>query len=157
MWRGLRRLADGAAARASGPAAVRSSQGVLVVDDHRIADVLAEHYNSVCDPVVFAQGAGFDQQHHNTIEEAVAEMRGSTSFTDTATPQLSERFTDVEVAVAAGKLHNHKAPSPLDAVNNELLKYGGETLHAALAAFFNLQWEADVGEKGFTRAGWHNN
>jgi hypothetical protein len=144
MWRGLRRLAGGAAAQNSGPAALQTSQGVLVVDDQRVADVLAQHYDSVCDPALFAHGAAFDQQHHDAIEEAVAVMRQSTSLTDPATPQLSAPFTDLEVTAAAIKLHNHKTPSPLDAVNNELLKYGGDMLHAALAAFFNLQWEAET-------------
>jgi len=144
MWRGLRRLAGGAAAHNSGPAALQSSQGVLVVDDQRIADVLAQHYDSVCDPAQFAHGAAFDQQHHDAIEGAVAVMRSCTSFTDPATPQLSAPFTDLEVSVAASKLQNHKAPSPLDAVNNELLKYGGDALHSALVALFNMQWEAET-------------
>ena len=144
LWRGLRRLGGAAAAHSSGPAALQSSAGALVVDDQRIADTLAAHYNRVCDPVVFAHDAGFDAGHHAAIEVAVSQLRHSTSLVDSGPPELCSQFTDVEVAVATARLHNHKAPSPLDAVSNELLKYGGGLLNVALAAFFNLQWETET-------------
>jgi hypothetical protein len=45
---------------------------------------------------------------------------------------------------ATRTLHNHKAPSPFDAINNELLKYGGDSLHVALTTLYNLQWEYEL-------------
>jgi len=146
IWRGLRRLQRGgghAAAHAK-PSALQTPEGVLVMDDQRIANGLAEHYQRVCDPAVFAQGADFDDQHHATVEAAVHDIRSTLSHTDAGATQLNNLFTDMEVTQAALRLRNHKAPSPLDGINNELLKYGGGALHAALAAFFNLQWSMET-------------
>ncbi len=78
------------------------------------------------------------------MEAAVAAFRCSASNFHVGPPELDARVTPEEVAVAAAAgLHDDRAPSPLDALPNELLKYGGPGMHAALATFFDFQWEVE--------------
>ena len=44
-------------------------------------------------------------------------------------------------------LNNNKAPSPLDNIYNELLKYGGSALAGHLASFFRMQFELETKAK----------
>jgi len=141
-WANLRKLAT-APARTL-PQALRTPAGPITVDPQTIANTLQQHYARVQDPVAFAAGADFDAAHHAHIEEAVERLRTTASLTDHGPPELSGPITAQEVAEAArAGLHNHRAPNPLDRIPNELLKYGGGGMHAALAAFFNMQWELE--------------
>jgi len=109
-----------------------------------IATTLQQHYARVQDPATYAAGADFDSPHHARIEAAVETLRCRTSFSDIGPPELSSPITVQEVAQAASTgLHNHRAPNPLDQIPNELLKYGGPGMYAALTAFFNMQWELE--------------
>jgi hypothetical protein len=60
------------------------------------------------------------------------------SFGSDGPEELAKDITREEVQAQALNLNNNKAPSPLDSINNELLKYGGQAMHTALAALFNL-------------------
>jgi hypothetical protein len=41
-------------------------------------------------------------------------------------------------------MHNWKAPSPLDGIHNELLKYGGDSMLQAITALCNMQFQQEV-------------
>lgn len=114
--------------------------------DQQIADVFAHHYARVGDAAVFAEGAGFDAAHMAAVEAEVADLRNNTSraHAHRGPASLNAPFTPDEVAEACAKLHNNKAANPLDNIQNELLKHGGEEGCLALTAFFNLQWEGEA-------------
>jgi hypothetical protein len=139
LWQLLGRIA-GKRRAAGGPAALRApgSEG-LVVGEQQIADVLAGQYQRTTDPAAFAAGAGFDDEHKVSVEADVADMRAARSYCEEGPAGLSDLFDAGEVARAIGSIHNGKAPSPLDGVNGELLKFGGACLVGALVALFNAQ------------------
>lgn len=140
MWAGLKALA-GARKGNSGPTALKDPTGPgLLVSDQEICEVLADHYEKVSSTTSHYAGAAFDTQHRRTIEDTVRHFRSHQSFEDNGPDGLAEDITPTEVTAQALKLDNNKAPSPLDNVNNELLKYGGPSLHTALAALFNKQF-----------------
>ncbi|KAF8064477.1 LINE-1 reverse transcriptase-like [Scenedesmus sp. PABB004] len=143
MWEQLRQIAGTARRGPGGPAALRAADSTgMVVGERQIADALAAQYASVSDPAAFAAGADFDEQWREQVEADVARYRAAASDpsgSDSDQDPLSADITAAEVAAQAQALSNNKAPSPLDGVTNELLKYGGEPLWGALAAFFNLQ------------------
>jgi len=141
-WARLRQLKNVPAR--SLPAAIRTPDGTVTADPQRIATTLQQHYARVQDPATYAAGADFDSARHARIEAAVETLRCRTSFSDIGPPELSSPITVQEVAQAASTgLHNHRAPNPLDQIPNELLKYGGPGMYAALTAFFNMQWELE--------------
>ena len=142
MWTALYGLC-GKTKSSDGPAALQTAEGVLCVEDEQNAHLLAQHYQRATNPAVFAAGADFDEQHAADVEAAVATFRTTTSYVETGPAELSSGFTGVEVAVATKRLQNRKTPSPLDDVNNELLKYGGEAMHDALAVLYDLQWSVE--------------
>ena len=137
VWRGLRQLASRAAGSNSGPTMLRNEVGRLVVDSQSIANVLAAQYQQVTDENVFATGTDFEAEHKASIEAAVSAHRMSTEH---GPEQLCEAITLMEVQLHCAKLHNCKAPSPIDGINNELLKYSSEPMHQALQTLFNLEF-----------------
>ncbi|KAF8069361.1 LINE-1 reverse transcriptase-like [Scenedesmus sp. PABB004] len=148
MWEQLRQIAGTARRGPGGPAALRAAASTgMVVGEQQIADALAAQYASVSDPAAFAAGADFDEQWREQVEADVARYRAAASDpsgSDSEQDPLSADITAAEVAAQAQALSNNKAPSPLDGVTNELLKYGGEPLWGALAAFFNLQFTLET-------------
>lgn len=145
MWAQLRRLAGRQHARSHGPAALRAAAGEgLVTGEQQIADALAAQYAAVSDPATFAAGAGFDEDLRQRVEADVAQFRAAASLTDIGPPELSTPITAVEVALQAQGLGNNKAPSPLDDITNEHLRFGGPHLHHALASFYNLQFSLEA-------------
>lgn len=112
--------------------------------EQQIADALAAQYAAVSDPATFAAGAGFDEELRQRVEAEVAQFRAAASLTDVGSPELSTPVTAVEVALQAQGLGNNKAPSPLDDITNEQLRFGGSHLHGALASFFNLQFSLET-------------
>ncbi|KAF8055086.1 transposon TX1 protein [Scenedesmus sp. PABB004] len=148
MWEQLRQIAGTARRGPGGPAALRAAASTgMVVGEQQIANALAAQYASVSDPAAFAAGADFDEQWREQVEADVARYRAAASDpsgSDSEQDPLSADITAAEVAAQAQALSNNKAPSPLDGVTNELLKYGGEPLWGALAAFFNLQFTLET-------------
>ena len=92
-------------------------------------------------------GAAFDANHRIGIENDVQNFRHHMSFEDNGPQTLSTDITPEEVAQQAFRLNNNKAPSPLDNMHNELLKYGGSAMHTAMAALFNLQFNLETKAK----------
>lgn len=141
VWVGMHRLNGGQGQRrGSGPAMLEGAGGITVVEPQGIADTLAQHFQTVTDPATFAQGAGFDAPHQARIESLLQQRCATTSYTDTGDAQLSQLLTCDEVAAVVQHLTNGKAPSPLDGINHELLKYGGDCMHRCMTAFFNLEF-----------------
>jgi hypothetical protein len=140
VWRGLQQLAGRVGGGNSGPRMLRDQVGRLVVDNQRIANVLAAQYQGVSDETTFASGASFDAGHKAQIEATVATHRASTTQ---GPDQLSQEISLIEVQLHIAKLHNCKAPSPIDGINNELLKYGNQPLHQALTSLFHLEFELE--------------
>jgi hypothetical protein len=136
MWRSLKRL-NGAASTGIGPSMLQTSDGSLTMAEQQIANILATQYERTTNVDTFADAAGFDATHKTNIEAEVIRYRQSTE----QGPETLEASIDlVEVQVQCARLHNWKAPSPIDDINNELLKYGQQHMHAALTALFNLQF-----------------
>jgi exonuclease III len=147
MWAGLRALA-GASKGSTGPTALKSREGPgLLTGDKAIADRLAAQYQAMSSDNINSQGAEFDADHKRQIEAQVCDLRSNTSFSDSGPEELSAPIGVPEVTDQCLRLHNNKAPSPLDSVSNELLKYGGEALHAALAALFDMQFQGEAKAK----------
>jgi len=144
-WAVLNRLAGKRQTDNALPTAVKAADGTLKVAPADIANTMKEHYKQVQTADAFAQGAGFDDVHKASIEATVTQHRTHTSHADQgSSPYLCEDITAEEVAaVATMALHNHRAPSPLDGVSNELLKYGGDSMHSMLATYYALQWELE--------------
>ena len=136
MWRSLKRL-NGVGSHGSGPSMLQASDGSLTMAEQHIADILAAQYERTTNVDTFADGAGFDASHKANIEAEVTGYRQSAS----QGPDALEAHIDVvEVQMQCARLHNWKAPSPIDDINNELLKYGHQHMHTALTALFNLQF-----------------
>jgi hypothetical protein len=136
MWQGLKRL-GGNVPTGSGPTMLQDSNGVMTMGAQQIANILAAQYEQTTNSESFASGAGFDDQHKTHVEAQVQQYRQSTL---NGPEHLSAPIDMVEVQLQCRLLHNRKAPSPIDDINNELLKYGQEHLQAALTALFNLQF-----------------
>ena len=119
----------------------------LLTSDQDICETLADQYERVSSTASHYAGASFDTQHRMHIESEVRNFRQHLSFANNGPPELESDITPEDVAAQACSLHNNKAPSPLDNINNELLKYGGTALHTSLAAFFNLQFTLETKAK----------
>lgn len=144
VWKAMKQLAGGKYAKQSkGPAAVQTASGNVVVEPQVIANTFAQHYERVTDPQTFAQSADFDEQHYQHIEALAHQRRSHTSFVEVGGDALSAPFTAEEVILATLALSNWKAPSPIDGINNELLKYGGPAMQHCLTVFFNLEWQLE--------------
>jgi hypothetical protein len=147
MWAGLKALA-GSTKSNVGPSALKDPSGPgLLTGDQEICETLANHYERVSTSTAHYAGAPFDAQHRTYIEEEVREFRQHLSFNSEAPEELIADINRAEVATQAFKLNNNKAPSPLDNINNELLKYGGTAMHTAMAALFNLQFTLETKAK----------
>lgn len=144
VWRGLQRLGGKQSTTSSNPRALQGPDGSLVMGDQQIADVLAAQFERATNPETFAANACFDDLHKKTIEAEVSAYRTSTSRIAIGPDELSAPITFDEVDLQCRRLHNQKAPSPLDDVNNELLKYGGHALTDALTSFFDLQFQLET-------------
>lgn len=136
MWRSLKRL-NGIAPRGSGPSMLQASDGSLTMAEQHIADILATQYERTTNVDTFADGAGFDASHKANIE---AEVNGYRQSASQGPDALEAHIDVVEVQMQCARLHNWKAPSPIDDINNELLKYSHQHMHTALTALFNLQF-----------------
>lgn len=148
MWRGLAAIGGGRAA-AVGPAALQNPRGDgLLTDDAAVADTLAAHYARVSTTAAHASNAEpFDEQHRQHVERTVRHYREAASYADEGCAELSEAVAVEEVTRACLSLHNGKAPSPLDAVHNELLKHGGAAMYQALARLFDMQFALEAKAK----------
>ena len=93
-------------------------QAVLTNKYQAIAKTLAKHYEKMSTSALHSQNANFDEAHYRTIEDETKHFRSTLSHTETGPDDLSNPITDAEVAAQCHKLHNNKAPSPLDAINN---------------------------------------
>jgi hypothetical protein len=144
MWNALKKLGGGHQARADGPTALRREDGMLVVGEQQVADVLAAHFESVTNTDKFQQGAQFDDQHKQAIESAVASFRTHDSYREEGPDFLSLPILVGEVETQCRRLQNWKSPNPLDDVHNELLKYGGEAMLQALTALFDMQFQLET-------------
>jgi Reverse transcriptase (RNA-dependent DNA polymerase) len=130
--------------RSDGPAALKTTDGAICVDDQEIANTLQKHYETVTHPATFAQNADFCLDHTQNVESDVQVMAQYTSYLDQGTHDLSSAISQIEVELALKHVQNHKAPSPIDGIHNELLKYGGPCMIAALTDLFNLQWDLET-------------
>jgi hypothetical protein len=150
MWRALATIA-GDKPTAAGPVALRDPRGGrgLLTAPADIANTLAAHYERMSTAALHTSNTeSFDEEHKRRIEQDVTGYRAHASYQDDAGhPELSAAITVEEVARQCAALHNGKAPSPLDAVPNELLKYGGAPVHAALAALFDMQFALEAKAK----------
>jgi hypothetical protein len=141
MWAALKALAGTKHTGNAGPKALKDPSGHgLVTSDQDICDTLAQHYEKVSSSNTHYQTAQFDPVHQVVIETQVLEYRQQLSYEDEGPAGLSDTITTSEVHLQCSMLSNNKAPSPLDNVNNELLKYGGDALFTAMAGFFNMQF-----------------
>lgn len=148
VWTALKTLGGARTTRSVGPTALSNPDGPgLVTDDQAICDVLATQYARVSSTHCHYEGGAFDAAHRERIKRDVHVMRTRTSFTSPAPDALCRSIDTLEVAAQCCRLHNHRAPSPLDHIHNELLKYGGPALAAALAAFFNMQFTLETKAK----------
>jgi hypothetical protein len=143
MWRALKQLGTGSP-RQEGPAALKQSDGTMVMDNQRVADLLAAQFQSATNADAFQHGAGFDDQHKQAVEADVATLRSHTSYADSGEECLSAPILAGEVYAQCARLQNWKSPSPKDDVNNELLKYGGSALVAALTVFYDMQFQLET-------------
>ena len=147
MWAGLKTLAGTRQVRSIGPAALQNPVGPgLLTNDQDISDTLATHYERVSSTTAHYVDAPFDPQHRAQVEAQVAQYKSQPDPTD-APASFSGSIASSEVKEQCMRLNNNKAPSPFDCVHNELLKYGGEGLHDAMAALFNLQFTLEVKAK----------
>jgi hypothetical protein len=144
MWRALKTLGGGKAHQGSGPTALKTNDGRLVMGDQQIADCLAAQFKSATDSASYAQGAGFDEHHKETIEAEVMQYRMHTSHTEEGPEGLSGPVTACEVAAQCCRMKNWKAPSPLDGIHYELLKYGGKFMLQALTALLDMQFQLET-------------
>ena len=120
--------------------------GEMLVLPQDVADEFARHHAEVGSAARFAAGADFDEEHAAQVED---EVRGymQASGSDEGLAQLNEKMRVSEVVAACKQLCNGKAPSPLDGVNNEMLKYGGGGMVRMLHTLFALQWGLEVHEQ----------
>jgi hypothetical protein len=139
MWRGLQRLA-GQRGNGAGPQMLQNSDGVLTMGAQQMADILAKQYAHTTNAQAFAENAGFDEEHKQQIEDSVATYRLAQ---EEGPIHLARDINEAEVEFHCRSLHNCKSPSPIDDVNNELLKYGGAPIYHALTTLFNMQFEAE--------------
>jgi hypothetical protein len=147
MWKALKTL-GGSHRKAAGPAALQDPNGPgLIADDEKVCEILANHYERVSSTGSHYAPGDFDPRHRQDIEQQVQELRLHASHTHPCPDNLSQPLTAPEVAAQCCRLNNNKAPSPLDNVYNELLKYGGDSLSAALAQFFDLQFALETKAK----------
>ena len=148
MWAGLKTLAGTRQVKSTGPAALQNPAGPgLLTNDQDVSDTLATHYERVSSTTSHYAAAPFDPQHRAQIEAQVAQYRTQRTDPTDAPATLSEGIASSEVKEQCMRLNNNKAPSPFDCVHNELLKYGGEGLHDAMTALFNLQFKLEVKAK----------
>jgi hypothetical protein len=139
MWQGLRRLA-GQRTQGGGPQMLQDTQGVLTMGAQQMADILAAQYETTTNAQKFAQHAGFDDQHKQQVEDSVAAYRAEHE----EGPQgLACDISVDEVETHCRSLHNSKSPSPLDDINNELLKYGADAMYHALTSLYSLQFSTE--------------
>jgi hypothetical protein len=148
MWKALKALGGSQEGKRTGPAALRNPDGPgLVTDAQGICDILANHYEKVSSTSTHYQNADFDAEHRAAIEAQVKEYLEQTSFADEGPTGFTQPIVAEEVKTQCHKLNNNKAPSPLDNINNELLKYGGDALAGHLASLFQMQFEFEVKAK----------
>lgn len=148
MWKALKALAGAHDGKRSGPAALRNPHGPgLVTDAEGICEILATHYENISSTSTHYRGGEFDPQHRSAVEAQVKYYRDRLSFTEDDPECLSQPISAEEVLLQACNLNNNKAPSPLDNIYNELLKYGGSALAGHLASFFQMQFELEVKAK----------
>jgi hypothetical protein len=148
MWKALKTLAGSHDNTRTGPAALRDPNGAgLVTDAHGICEILANQYEQVSSTSTHYRNGDFDAQHRATIETQVKELLEQTSFAEEGPIGLSQPILANEVKAQCHRLNNNKAPSPLDSIHNELLKYGGDALAGHLANFFQMQFEFEVKAK----------
>ena len=148
MWAGLKTLAGTRQIRSTGPAALQNPAGPgLLTNDQAISNTLATHYERVSSTTSHYVAAPFDPQHRAHIEAQVTQYRSHSTDPTDASARLSDSIAASEVKDQCMRLNNNKAPSPFDCVHNEVLKYGGEGLHEAMAALFNLQFKLEVKAK----------
>jgi hypothetical protein len=148
MWKALKALAGTPNCTTKGPAALRTPDGRgLVTDDQSINETLANHYEKVSSTATHYQGTDFDPHHRATIEAQVKHFRDVASFAHADADPLSQPISKDEVQAQCYKLHNNKAPSPVDNLNNELLKYGGDVLPLHLAQLFQMQFATETKAK----------
>jgi hypothetical protein len=147
MWAGLKALA-GTTKSNVGPSALKDPSGPgLLTGDREICETLADHYERGSTTTTHYAGASFDAQHRTHIENDVRHFRQHLSFGSEGPEELTADISREEVAAQACNLNNNKAPSPLDNINNELLKYGGTAMHTAMAALFNIQFTLETKAK----------
>jgi hypothetical protein len=139
MWREMKHL-GGAFPTGAGPKVLQNSDGILTMGNQQIADILAQQYERTTNQHIFAEGAGFDNQHKTHIEARVDEYRQSHVH---GPDHLEAHIDIIEVKLQCVRLRNCKAPSPVDDINNELLKYGSKHMHTALTDLFNLQFSLE--------------
>jgi hypothetical protein len=148
MWAALKALAGNKREGHAGPQALKHPSGSgLVTSDQDICTTLANHYEKVSSSSAHYQASEFDQTHRAHIEAQVNNYRQNMSYEDEGPAGLSDAITPTEVHLQCSMLSNNKAPSPLDNVNNELLKYGGDALYTAMAGFFNMQFALETKAK----------
>ena len=148
MWKALKTLAGARDGKRSGPAALRNPHGPgLVTDGEGICEILATHYESVSSTSTHYRNGDFDPQHRAAVEAQVKQYREQLSFSADDPGSLSRPIPAEEVLMQSSNLNNDKAPSPLDNIYNELLKYGGSALAGHLASFFQMQFELEVKAK----------
>jgi hypothetical protein len=112
--------------------------------DQQIADTLAQQFMNATDSAAYSQGAGFDEEHKADIEQQVHTHRTQTSYAEDGPEHLSHPIALAEVVAQCRRMHNWKAPSPLDGIHNELLKYGGASMLHALTTLLNMQFQLEV-------------
>jgi hypothetical protein len=146
MWKALKALA-GSQNQRTGPSALRNPNGAgLITDAKGMCDILADHYEKVSSTSTHYQNSEFDTQHRATVEAQVQGFLQS-SRNEEGPIGLSQPIAREEVQAQCHRLNNNKAPSPLDNIYNELLKYGGEDLAGHLASFFQMQFEFEMKAK----------